>query len=162
MRTCSGWSWIGDAVPTNDSPRIRFLAVLSLLIVPWTVLLRGGYVTLVMPWGLLDPFGPHVTLLVDYLAATGSGPPPFLSSWFIGVGIYVLALGGVLAEVFDRGDPRVTGGLLVLVGVTQLTVAWGFLRRGGYLVVPLATLLAWTLAWWFYWPDLVAIVGRDR
>ncbi|WP_135663543.1 TIGR04206 family protein [Halorhabdus rudnickae] len=147
---------------TNDAPRRRLLAVLSLLVIPWTVLLSDGYVTLVMPWGLFDPFAPHVTLLPEYLAATGGGPPPFLTSWPVGVGIYALALVGVAAELFDRGDPRVTGGLLVVVGITQLTVAWGFLRRGEYaLVVPLGTLAAWTLAWWFYWPDLRSIGRLD-
>ncbi|ACV10436.1 conserved hypothetical protein [Halorhabdus utahensis DSM 12940] len=132
----------------------RAVAVLTLLVVPWTVLLSGGYVTLVMPWGLFDPFAFHVTLLPDYLAATGSGPPPFLLSWPIGVVIYALTLASVAAESVNRGDPRVTAGLLVLVGVTQLTVSWGFFRRGGYVVVPLGTLVAWTIAWWFYWPDL--------
>ncbi|WP_136687557.1 TIGR04206 family protein [Halorhabdus amylolytica] len=147
-------------MPENDSPRARVLAVLSLSVVPWTVLVIDGHVTLVMPWGLFDPFTPHVTLLPDYLAATGGGPPPFLSSWPLGVAICLFALAGVLAELFDRGAPRVTGGLLVVVGVTQLTVAWGFLRRGEYtLVVPLGTIAAWTLAWWFYWPDLRSI-GR--
>ncbi|WP_181685341.1 TIGR04206 family protein [Halorhabdus salina] len=150
-------------MPTSDVPRNRLLAVLSLSVVPWTGLLTGGYVTLVMPWGLHDPFGPHITLLPDYLAATGSGPPPFLFAWPLGVGIYGLTLVSALGETFDRGDPRVTGGLLVLVGVTQLTVAWGFLRRGEYaLVAPLGTLAAWTLAWWFYWPDLRSIARFER
>jgi len=149
-------------MPTNDAPRTRLLGVLSLLIVPWTVLLSDGHVTLVMPLGLFDPFGPHVTLLPDYLAATGGGPPPFLYSWPLGLVIYTFALAGVVAEALDRGDPRVTGGLLVLVGVTQLTVAWGFLRRGGYVVVPLSMIAAWTLAWWFYWPDLRAIGRFER
>ncbi|WEL21384.1 TIGR04206 family protein [Halorhabdus sp. BNX81] len=149
-------------MPTNDGPWTRLLAVLALLVVPWTVLLSGGYVTLVMPWGLFDPFGPYVTLLPEYLTATGSGPPPFLSAWPLGVGIYMLAVGGVTLELFDRGDPRVTAGLLVLVGVTQLTVSWGFFRRGGYVVVPLGTLVAWTLVWWFYWPDLRGIVAPAR
>jgi len=149
-------------VPTNDAPWTRLLAVLVLLFVPWTVLLTGGHVTLVMLWGLFDPFGPHVTLLPEYLAATGSGPPPFLSAWPVGVGIYVLAVGSAALEVFDRGDSRVTAGLLVLVGVTQLTVAGGFLRRGGYVVVPLGTLVAWTLVWWFYWPDLRGIGSPRR
>ncbi|QGN07812.1 TIGR04206 family protein [Halorhabdus sp. CBA1104] len=149
-------------MPTNDSARIRLCAVLSLLVVPWTGLLSDGYVTLLVPWGLLDPFGPHLTLLPEYLAATGSGPPPFLFAWPLGVGIYGLAVMSALGETIERGDPRLTGGLLVLVGVTQLTVAWGFVRRGSYVVVPLGTLLAWTIAWWFYWPDLRAIGRFER
>jgi len=141
---------------------MRLLAVLALLVVPWSVVVIGNDLTLVLAWGLLDPFGPYVTLLPDYLAATGSGPPPFLSAWPLGVGIYALAIGSVAMEVFDRGDPRVTAGLLVLVGVTQLTVSWGFFRRGGYVVVPLGTLVAWTIAWWFYWPDLRRIGMSPR
>lgn len=146
-------------MPTNEVPRTRLLAVLGLGVLPWNVVVIGSDLTLVLPWGLLDPFGPYLTLLPEYLAATGSGPPPFLSAWPLGVGIYVLAIGSVATEVLDRGDPRVTAGLLVLVGVTQLTVSWGFLRRGGYFVVPLGTLVAWALVWWFYWPDLRGIVG---
>jgi len=150
-------------MPANDAPRTRLLGVLSLLIVPWTVLLIDGHVTLVLPLGLFDPFGPHVTLLPEYLTATGGGPPPFLYSWPVGVGIYAFVLVGVAAEMFDRGDPRVTGGLLVLVGVTQLTVTWGFLRRGEYtLVVPMGTIASWTIAWWFYWPDLREMIHPVR
>ncbi|MFB6202092.1 MAG: TIGR04206 family protein [Halorhabdus sp.] len=146
----------------HASRRVRVLAVLSLSIVPWAVVVVGGLVTLVMPWGLYDPIEGYLTLLPDYLAATGEGPPPFLFSWPIGVGIYTLALVSVAVEALDRGDSRVTGGLLVLVGVTQLTVAWGFMRRGGYVVVPLGTVAAWTLAWWFYWPDLRGTVSSGR
>ncbi|CCQ32576.1 hypothetical protein HLRTI_000139 [Halorhabdus tiamatea SARL4B] len=149
-------------MPTNNAARTRLLAVLGLLVVPWTVLLSGGHVTLIMPWGLVDPVAFYVTLLPEYLSATGSGPPPFLSAWPLGGAIYVLAVGSVTLEVFDRGDPRVTAGLLVLVGVTQLTVAWGFFRRGSYVVVPLGTLVAWTLVWWFYWPDLRGVVAPAR
>ena len=51
---------------------------------------------------------------------------------------------------------------VVLVGLTQVTVAWGFLRLGNYVVVPLGSLLAWTIAWWFYWPALRAIARFER
>ena len=148
-------------MPTDTAPRVRVLTILSLLVVPWTVVLVGTDLTLVMAWGLFDPVGPHVTVLPEYLAATGGAPPPFLLAWPVGVGIYGLGIASAVLEVLDRGDPRVTAGLLVLVGITQLTVTRGFLRRGGYLVVPLGTLLAWTIAWWFYWADLRALAGFD-
>lgn len=134
-------------MPTQTAPGMRLLTILSLLVVLWTVVLVGTNLTLVMAWGLFDPFGLHVRILPASLAATGCAPPPFLLAWPIGVGTSILAIASGALESIDRGDPRVTGGLLVLVGITQLTVSWGLLRRGGYLVVPLATILAWTVAW---------------
>ena len=55
----------------------------------------------------------------------------------------------VVGVVLDREDRRVTAGLLVLAGLTQLSLAYGFSRQPGRFAVPLGTVLCLAVVWWF-------------
>ncbi|WP_435179590.1 TIGR04206 family protein [Halorussus sp. AFM4] len=130
----------------------RLLALLSFLLVPWTVLGSGD---LVFAWGLatLDPV--HVTTLPDYLFVYTRGLPNRLLAWPIAVALYLLAIANALLGTAAPRleDRRVTGGLLVLAGASDLWFALG-LTRPGLVAVPVGSVLLWVAAWWFHWPDL--------
>ena len=134
-----------------DSPRL--LSVLTLAVVPWTVVFSGGIITLVFPWGMagFDPF--TVTWLHEYLSATKSLPRQ-LEAWPISAFLYALALastiGGVVTGVEDR---RVTGGLLVIAGISHLSVS-SWVLGTGRIGIPVGTVLSLALAWWFHAEDL--------
>ncbi|WP_276281098.1 TIGR04206 family protein [Halorussus caseinilyticus] len=139
------------------SPR-RLLALLALFLAPWTVLSTGD---LVFAWGLatLDPF--HVTTLTDYLFVYTRGLPNRLLAWPVAVVLYLLAVGNAALGWFapDSEDRRVTGGLLALAGASNFWFAFG-LARPGLLAVPVGSVLLWTAAWWFHWPDLRRALWR--
>ena len=130
-------------------------AIAALLAVPWTVVLTDGGTGLVFAWGLVNPVARHVTTLPAYLFVHTAGLPDYLLAWPIGVGIYGTALASALVGVFaGREDRRVTGGLLVLAGVSQLWFALGIGRPPTVAAIPVGTGLLWVVAWWFYGPAL--------
>jgi len=134
----------------------RLTAILGVGILPWSMILAGGEATLIFTVGLLDLRGLYFVDLPTYLTAYTVGLPQFIRAWPVGVGIYVLALGSAVSGVlFEREDRRVTAILLVLVGLTQLTFAWGFSRRPLTVALPVATVASWTVVWWFDWETLV-------
>ncbi len=133
----------------------RLLAVLGLAVLPWTVVVHPESTTLLFPFGLVDPSTGHVTDLYNFTFTYTRDLPNYLAAWPFGVGLYLLALANVaLGLLFDREDRRVTAGLLVLVGLTQVSVAWGFLRRPGYTAFPFGTMACWLAVWWFEWPAI--------
>lgn len=140
--------------PPGTSPRAA-VALVALLFVPWTVVITAGGTGLVFAWGLVNPVALHVTSLPAYLFVHTAGLPDYLLAWPIGVVIYVggllSALGGTL---FGREDRRLTGGLLVLAGVSELGFAIGIGRPSGVVAIPVGTVLLWLVAWWWYGPAL--------
>lgn len=133
----------------------RLLAFVGVGLLPWTVIPSGD---LVFAWGLVTTSPVHVTTISDYLFVYTAGLPNRLLAWPVAVVLYMLALGNALLagfKGFDGGceDRRVTGGLLVLAGASDLWFAFG-LTRPGFLALPTGTILLWTVAWWFHWPDL--------
>ncbi|PSP75094.1 TIGR04206 family protein [Halobacteriales archaeon QS_1_68_20] len=132
--------------------RGRLLAMAALAGIPWTVVPSPGTLVLVFPWGLasVDPL--VVTWLPEYLRLAGP-VPRLLEGWPVAGGLYTLALASAAAGAFTVEDERVTGGLLVLAGASNLLVSlWLF--RGGRVGLPVGTLLLWTAAWWFHAGDL--------
>jgi len=134
----------------------RLLALVAVPIAPWTVLGAGDFV---FAWGLatVDPL--HVTTLPDYLFVYTAGLPARLLAWPIAVLLYLLAVASAVLGTTGREDRRVTGGLLVLAGASHLRFSLG-LSRPGLLAVPTGTVLLWTAAWWFHWPDLRDALSR--
>lgn len=135
--------------------RRRFVAVLAAGVLPWSVVVAGSELTLVFSFGLVDPAPAHLTDVVSYTFLHTRGLPEFLFAWPAGVLLYAVALASAVSgAVFGREDRRVTAALLVLVGLTQVTFAWGFTRRAGTVAFPLGTVTCWTVVWWFDWPAL--------
>jgi uncharacterized protein (TIGR04206 family) len=137
---------------TGISAKRRLLAVVALALVPWTIL-SSGVLTLLFPFGLVNTTPLHLTTLLEYRRFTGgfAALPGFLRAWPTSVLLYLGALASAVGGVLGREDRRVTGGLLVLTGITHLGLAVGFLRTGR-LALPLGPFLAFALAWWCYWP----------
>jgi len=143
-----------SALPVSSTaPRRRLLAHLALGLVTWTVLVGSG-VTLLFPFGLVNADPLHLTLLDDYLrfARGFAALPRYLQAWPVSVGCYLAALASALTGVVWREDPRVTGGLVVLTGLSHATVAVGLSRGIGRLALPVGPVLAFAIVWWWYWP----------
>jgi uncharacterized protein (TIGR04206 family) len=127
----------------------RLLAILALAICPWSVAV-AGVATFVFPFALVDPNTGAVTTIDAYYFRQTTVLPPFLQAWGIGVVLYLGAVTSAVAGVvLDREDRRVTAGLLVLAGLTQLSLAYGFSRQPGRFAVPLGTVLCLAVVWWF-------------
>jgi uncharacterized protein (TIGR04206 family) len=138
----------------------RLVAIAALLVLPWSLIFAGDALTLVFPFGLVDPRTLHLTDVVSYTTVHTGGLPGYLFAWPVGSLLYLGALASAAAGVLlDREDRRVTAGLLVLAGFTQLSFAWGFTRRIDTVAVPLGTILAWTVVWWFDWPAVRAALS---
>ncbi|SIQ97738.1 TIGR04206 family protein [Haladaptatus litoreus] len=105
----------------------------------------------------MNPASLHVTTLPEYLFVLTAGLPPQLLAWPLSVLFYLLALVSAFSGRFE--DRRVTGGLLVLAGVTQLNFVFRFVAYGG-LVVPLGPIALFAVVWWFHWPDLRGALSR--
>ena len=127
-------------------------ALLALLAVPWSIqTFAVGDVTFLFPWGLLNTSPLQVTDLHVFLFEHTVGLPGFILAWPMSVLLYATAVGSAaLGVARGREDPRVTGGLLVLAGVAQLSVAWGFSIQPGRIAYPTGTVALWGAAWW-YW-----------
>jgi uncharacterized protein (TIGR04206 family) len=142
-----------SAASVPAPPRRRLLALLALGIVPWTVVVEGD-VTLLFPFGLVNADPLHLTPLDDYLRFVRgfAALPEHLRAWPVSVGCYLAALASALGGVAWREDPRVTGGLVVLVGLSHAGVAIGLSRGIGRIAFPIGPVLALGVAWWLYWP----------
>ena len=137
----------------------RLGAILALAFLPWTVAVAGA-VPFAFPFALVDPNTGAVTTIVTYYVAYTTSLPQYLQAWGIGVALYLLAAGSATSGVvFGVEDRRLTAGLLVLAGLTQLSLAPGFSRQPGRFAVPLGTVLCFAVVWWFDWPALRAVVG---
>lgn len=141
------------------NPRRRLLVVVALGLIPWAVITSPGTVTLVFPFGLMDVASGHLILVHEYLRFSGGQVAPFLRAWPIGVVLYAGALSSAVGGVFGFEDARLTGGLLVVMAVSQLPVLAGISRRIGYLALPVGIVLAVVVAWWVYWPMVTAGEG---
>lgn len=136
-----------------SAPR-RFLVLVALAFLPWTVLV-GSDVTLVFQFGLVNADPLHLTNLYDYLFRFTGGfaaLPTFLRTWPVSVVLYLATLVSAFAGILGREDPRVTGGLLALAGLSHAGLAVGLSRGIGRLAVPIGPVLALAVAWWLYWP----------
>ncbi len=146
----------------TDHPRRALAALLALAVVPWTVLASDGGVGFVFAWGLANPAPPHVVTLPDYLFRLSGGPvglPERLLAWPVSVLLYLGAVASAAGgRVFGREDRRVTGGLLVLAGLSHLAFALGTARTG-LTPIPVGPVLLWAVAWWAYGGELRAIAG---
>jgi uncharacterized protein (TIGR04206 family) len=137
--------------------RRRLAAVAALGVFPWSLVFAGDELTLVFAFGLVDPVPLYLTDVVTYTFVYTRGLPEFLFAWPVGVGLYLTALGSAVSgRLFGREDRRVTAVLLVLVGLTQASFAWGLSGRIGAFAVPTGTVLCWVVVWWFDWPALRA------
>ena len=158
----------------HATSRRRLVAVAALLAVPWTVLLidRGGTVINgLFPLFVLDynsGVDPAVRLIpVWRFFAAGGAIPRNPELWPASILLHLVALASTAVGVlFDREDPRVTGGALALAGLAGLGVTLSFAHRLRYTPVPVGALVACALAWWYYWPAirtaLLAPVAREE
>jgi uncharacterized protein (TIGR04206 family) len=138
----------------------RLAVVVALGLVPWTVI-AGVDLTFVLSFGLLNDNPWYLVALPDYLQFSQYGRSAAIEAWLVGVGIYAAALASALAGVAGWDDRRLTGGLLVLAGVSQFPLAWAFSRRPDVVALPVGSVLLLVAAWWLYWPAVAAWVG-DR
>ena len=133
----------------------RLGTVAAVGVLPWSLVFAGGELTLVFAFGLVDPAPLYVTDVLTYTFVYTGGLPEFLFAWPVGVLLYAVALAGALSgRLWGREDRRVTALLLVLVGLTQVSFAWGLFQRPGTVAVPVGTLLCLVAVWWFDWPAL--------
>jgi uncharacterized protein (TIGR04206 family) len=130
-----------------NGARRRFLLVLAVGVIPWTVVSTRGITTLLHPIGLLNFTPPHLVFLPEYVFVYTRGLPDYILAWPIGVLVYLLALASAAGGLVGREDRRLTAGLLALVALTQLSVAAGFSRRLNYVAVPVVTITAVAVAW---------------
>jgi uncharacterized protein (TIGR04206 family) len=138
----------------DRTDRASLLVLLLLLALPWSVQTfdRGGQ-TFVFAWGLLNTSPPSVTFVWDFFFRYTQGLPEYIYAWPISVACYVGAVAsGLGGLVLGREDPRVTGGLLVVAGVAQVSLARGFSVQPYRTAWPLGTAAFLVVAWWLYWP----------
>jgi len=133
-------------------PRRRLGAVVLVGLLPWTVLLIGGELTLVFPAGLVNTNPLQFVSIYDFFVRYTTGLPAFIQSWGTGVLLYTLALVSALSGVVWREDSRITALSLLGAGLSQIGVFLGFNRRLGYVAVPVGTVVILALVWWYYWP----------
>ena len=140
----------------SDSTRSRrgLLAVAALAAVPWSLqVFSVGDATFLFVWGLVNTNPLQLTTLTDFLFRYTAGLPNYILAWPLGAVLWLCALASAaVGAVSGREDPRVTGGLLVLAGVTQVSVAFGFSVQPNRVAYPTGTLALWLVAWWLYWP----------
>jgi uncharacterized protein (TIGR04206 family) len=141
------------------SARRRLAVVAALAVLPWVVVIRGAYVTVIGSVGYLGVPSLNVVAIVTYVQNTGGSPPEYMLAWAASLAVYVVAVASAAAGLYDHEDPRLTGGLLVVLGLSLLSVAMGFGQRPTYLAVPVGTILAWAIAWWYYWPPVRAMLA---
>jgi uncharacterized protein (TIGR04206 family) len=145
-----------SAARRRAASRRDLLVLLALAAVPWSVqVFAVGDLTFLFPWGLLNTNPLHVTTLSDYLFRYTMGLPNYILAWPLGVVLWAAAaVSAGVAAATGREDPRVTVGLLVLAGVTQLSVAVGFSVQPFRTAYPTGTAALWFVAWWRYWPRI--------
>lgn len=145
----------------TSGPRLAAVAAAGLL--PWVVVIGqgpGAAVSLVFSFGLVNPAPLHVTPLPTYLLVLTRGLPESLLAWPVAALLYGLAFASASsARVAGREDRRVTGGLLVLAGLSLLPVAATVGRPATVVAVPLGTVGLWLVAWVGYGDALVRILA---
>jgi uncharacterized protein (TIGR04206 family) len=141
----------------------RVVAYAALFLLPWSLVFVDSQLTLVFPFGLVN-FGPlYLVDVVSYATVNTDALPRFLLGWPIGVGLYVLALASAVSGlVFDREDRRVTALLIVVAGLTQVSLALGLSRWLGTTAVPVGAALCWAAVWWFDWPAVRTSLAFSR
>ncbi|MFB6178632.1 MAG: TIGR04206 family protein [Halorientalis sp.] len=148
--------------------RRRVATVVALLVVPWMVLFVRDTRSLYFPVGFHDLGSPAFTTIWDYYFRYSIGPaalPGYLVAYGIGALLLALAVVSALLGVVWREDARITAALLVLAGLSNAWFALGFLRRSGYVAVPVGTVLSWVVVWWYYAEDfrrVVAVTDTER
>ncbi|MFC6975949.1 TIGR04206 family protein [Halomicroarcula sp. GCM10025709] len=133
-------------------PRRRLAAVLAVGLLPWTVLVIGGELTMLFSFGLFNTDPPAVVSIYDYFYRFTDGLPGFIEAWRSGVVLYLLGLASAVSGVVWREDERITALALAGAALTQISVFLGFNRRIGYVALPVGTVLLLTVVWWYYWP----------
>ncbi len=140
------------------SSTTALLAVCGLAAIPWVFIQNAGSdLTFVMSWGLLNTNPWHILGLSGYLGATqGLDALPWsLQVWPFGLAFYVGAVVSAASGVlFEREDPRITAGLLVLSAVGSLFVWQGLVGRGVSGAIPVGAVSTGIVVWWFYWPAI--------
>ena len=126
---------------------VRWIALLSPLIVPWVIVRTTG-TTLVFPWGLVTLETGTVVTLPTYLDRT-AGLPQYLRLWPVGVACYAFALVWAAGERHSA-DQRVTAGLFGLVAVSATWMASGLAADPNRVAIPLASVHALALALWLF------------
>lgn len=136
--------------------RFALLSILACGLLPWLVIDNtAGDFTLVMGWGLVNTDPWHAMSLYQYLGHTAGFAtlPIDLQAWPLGFLFYLLAIGSATSGlVFDREDPRLTGGLLLLTTIASLWLWVRFLRLGLRQVAPVGPIAIVAVVWYFYWP----------
>jgi uncharacterized protein (TIGR04206 family) len=129
---------------------LTVIAVAGLL--PWLVVVgESGSMTLVFPFGLLNPEAVHLTWLSSYLRTLTRGVPRSLLAWPAATFLWISALGSAITGLTtDREDRRVTGGLLALAGFSLIPVSLAVGRPASVTAVPVGTVLLLVIAWWRY------------
>ena len=153
----------------HATPRRRLAAVASLLAVPWTALLidysgvtvvNGLFPLFVLDYNPTLPASVRTVPIWRFFRA-GGGLPRNPELWPASVLLYLVALVSAAAgALFDREDARLTGGALALAGIAGLGVAVSFTYRLRYTPVPVGSVLACALAWWYYAPAFRRMVER--
>jgi uncharacterized protein (TIGR04206 family) len=140
----------------RPAARRDLVALLALAAVPWSVqVFVVGEFTFLFPWGLFNTNPLHVTTIWDFLFRYTVGLPNYILAWPLGVVLWLAAVASAaLGAAIGREDPRVTAGLLVLAGVTQLSVAVSFSVQPTRTAYPTGTVALWAVAWWRYWPRI--------
>ena len=132
--------------------RLGLLALCSMLLVPWAVLgYDRGPTTLLFAWGTVTPAQSSVTDAYAYFFRYTAGLPDWILAWAVGIACLLAALVSATAgHVRGREDPRVTAGLLALVGLASVVVSIGFAGQPGRYGLPLGAAVAVPLSGW-YW-----------
>jgi len=143
---------------SNRSQYRRVAVLAALALVPWTFVSAPGVRTYLFSFGLFNFDPAQLTTITDYYFTFTAGLPQYLVAWGVGALVYGLALTSAVSGLIWREDVRLTAALLVVAGLAELWVAWGFMRRPGYLAVPVGTVLMWTVVWWYYRSDLRGIL----
>jgi uncharacterized protein (TIGR04206 family) len=138
----------------GTSSRRALAAVLGLLVLPWSIqLYASGATTILFPWGSVTPSVASVTTLAEFLLRYTAGLPGWLYAWPISALLYGLGvLSAAVGALGGREDVRLTAGLLVLAGVGNLWLAWGFSFQPGRIAIPVGTAALWGVVWVVYRP----------
>jgi len=142
----------------HATPGRRLATIAALALVPWTVILVYGEVTLVFPFGFVNTNPLELIDTYTLLVVAKGGLPRNPELLPLSILFWAVALASATAGLLGREDPRFTAGLLVLAGLSHLGVAYAFSHRLAYTPVPFGAILMVAVAWWFYWPSLRALM----
>ncbi|MDZ7702600.1 MAG: TIGR04206 family protein [Halobacteriales archaeon] len=142
-------------------------AVVAVGVLPWLVVLSGDSVGFVLSVGLLNPATGHLTTLPAYLFELTRGLPEPLLGWPVATLLWLAAVvSALVGRAVGREDRRLTGGLLVLAGLSLLPLAVAVGRPRGVSALPVGAVGLWAVAWWGYGDALRAVArggtARER